>query len=296
MTDANPGLTVNEVAPGSADDPFAPPSDPNAAPSPSPAGGTGEAAPTDPESSRDGTATATSTDPAGQADPGNEGDDEDSAQLAQLIDLIRTEVRGEELPKVQSSYDRRIAALERQHQAALEAAEAQAKALQEELRSVKLSGLSAEDQQKLREQWAYDDRRAELESLAADVEEYHKSVFVADVMIQFPELELTEDELNQFGSPEEIEAYVKDTLIDFYRSQALSGSGAEQGTQPNRTATAAHSAAPDPRPAPAGVNAPSDAGGGAAVPNGPRFNETPGLDAMRQNISNGGWDTLRIGQ
>ena len=162
MTDT---VAVEVVAPGSADDPFtAKASDAAAVPSPSPAGGEGATPPATPEPGKDGTPATPVTPASGAVVEDPDADDDLSPEEEEAIDVlieqIRAEVRTEELPKVQSAYDRRIGALERNAQAAREAAATREQALLEQVREAKLNGLSAEEQARLRSEWSLEDETA----------------------------------------------------------------------------------------------------------------------------------------
>ena len=294
MTDS---VVVEEVVPGSPGDPFtAQASDPATAPSPSPAGGEGAAPAVVTEPGKDGTPAA--GDPASSTvvvDP--DADEvlspEEEEAISVLVEQIRTEVRSEELPKVQSAYDRRIQSLERSANAAAQAATLREQALQAQVREAQLNGLSDAEKERLRSEWSLEDERAKLDAYRVEVEAYHKEVYIAECVAQFgTELGITAEDLGDFNSPEEIEAFVKDTALAHYRDLAAGRSDA-----PATPATPATVAKPAPAAtaAPAGSDAPSDGGGGAAVPQVAKFDPRPGKEAMAANIANGGWETVRVG-
>lgn len=293
MVDPAGSVTVEVVTPGSADDPFtAQASATDPASSPSPDGGPGAAgSQVDPEKAPDGTAvdpSKTSSDPANppQIDPAI------AAALAEIYQKAKADVEAELVPRIQSGYDRRTQVLERRLEAQQEAAAEQQARLREEIRQTKLTGLSDEDKAKLQAQWNLEDRQAEVEALSVEVDAYYKSVFIADCIQQFPELELTPEDLDQFDTPEDIEAAIKDALIESYRSGALQAptdTPAAQGADK----AAPTAAAPAAKPGPAGLHAQTDAGGGAAAPTVPKFDNRPGKEAMAANI-NQGWETVQI--
>jgi len=214
---------------------------------------------------------------------------EEEAAIDVLIEQIRTEVRTEELPKVQSAYDRRIAALERKANADVQAAAVREQALQEQVREAQLNGLSDEEKARLRSGWNLEDEKAKVDAYRLEVEAYHREVYIAECVAQFgTELGIAADDLADFNSPEEIEAFVKDTALAHYRDIAAG----------RVDAPAAPASAPAAKPAsavPAGSDAPSDGGGGSAVPQIAQFDPRPGKEAMAANIASGGWETVRVG-
>lgn len=294
MTDQlNDGLVIEEVTPGSADDPFTQTaSATTVAPSPTPDGTKGEAPADSPETKVDATAGAETKTVTDEDALPPEFEAAIQELYAQAKADAKAEMESEILPRLQSGFDRRVANIERALQAQLEASEKQAEALREETRQAKLNGLTAEEQDKLKQTWLLEDEKAKLDAFRQEVVEYHKSVFVADCISQFPELELTEDELNQFETPEEIEVFIKDSLISHLRGQ--DSDSTKTGTEPAKTAAAPAASTPATRTAPAGLDAPSDAGGGAAVPDPTKFDSRTGREAMAANIGSG-WETVRVG-
>ncbi len=283
---------IEEVVPGSADDPFTKASATPASPSPSPAGGTGADAASGAETVVD--ASATTVDPASTTvveDTDEELSPDEEAAISVLIEQIRAEVRTEELPKVQSAYDRRIAALDRSATAAAQAAAVREQALQAQVREAQLNGLSDEEKTRLRSEWNLVDETAKVDAYRQEVEAYHKEVYILDCVAQFgTELGITADDLVDFNSPEEIEAFIKDSALAHYRDLAAGRTVAPVEAKPAATKPVSAATA-----TPAGLDAASDGGAGSAVPSVVKFDPRPGKDAMLNNIKNGAWETVKVG-
>lgn len=299
MTDDIHGGNVQVVEPGSPEDPFTQAASATTAePSPPPAGEPGVPAVTvATETPVEGelTVPAAATLPVPTAEELAALSPEDQALIAGLYEQARKDLEAEVLPKIQSGYDKRTAALERQIAAMQEASDKREAELQAEIRERMLTGLTPEEQDKLKAQWSAEDARAEIDNYRAEVEAYYKSVFMADCITRFPELELTMEELDQFDTPEEIESAIKDAMIELYRSgqapapQTL----AEAIAAPAAQQAAAVTTAPA---APAGVNAQTDAGGGGgAPPQVQKFDDRPGKSSMLTNLQDPDqWQTVRV--
>lgn len=287
-------MVIGVVTPGSPDDPFTQQaSDAAGATSPPPAGDDGAAQAVAPETAQDGQAAAGAAAPTGDGEDG-ELTPEEEAALDALMEQIRAEVQQDVLPKVQSSYDRRIAALERKAEADARTAEARVQALQEEVRQAKLVGLTADEQARLKAQWSLEDEQGKLDAYRAEVEAYHKEVYIADCLAQYgPDLGVTAEDLAQFESPDEIESYIKDLALAHYRDLAASGGAAPAAPASAPAAKPAAAPSPSAPSSPAGLDAPTDAGGGAASPAPRQFDPRPGKEAMAANI-NGGWETVTV--
>lgn len=284
------------VEPGSPDDPFTQAaSDAVPTPSTTPAVEPGKVSTTVLETPADGVPAAVPTPTIPEPDAAElaQLSPEDQEFIKDLYAQARKELEDEVVPRIQSGYDRREAALQRQITTMQEAASKREAELQSEIRDRMLAGLTPEEQDKLRAQWDVADERAKLDEMRIEVEAYHKSVFIADCIQRFPELELTVEELDTFPTPELIESAIKDAMIDYYREggQATPAPGAAAAAAATTTPAAAAPAAT----VPAGVNANTDAGGGSAVPQVSKFDDTPGKSAMVSNLGDpNAWETVRF--
>ena len=92
--------------------------------------------------------------------------EEEAVALDELRNFLREEARneiaGEVVPKLQSTYDRQIASLQRQFQAAQTASQAREQELLDAVREAKLNGLTEAEKDQLRTQWNFEDRERSL--------------------------------------------------------------------------------------------------------------------------------------
>jgi hypothetical protein len=243
---------------------------------------------------------------AGDADPGTAtgGDDDGQgavatsaealAQLATWQEEQANRAAAAATSQLQSKYDRQLAAQSRQ----LQAIEARAAAKEQELiaavREAKLNGLTTAEKEQLQAQWNQADKVAELDNYRDQLGELHVDLLRTAYVSEYAEFGLEAGDLDSFSTPDEMEAFVKDVQIEYYKlmsNPAVQAALAGEGTAP--------AAAPAPKPAataartPAGVSAPTDAGGGSAPAPKTSFNKGTGIDAMADNIR-GGWEFPRV--
>jgi hypothetical protein len=283
-------MPIEVVQPGSADDPFtngASQADPAGASQGVPAGTVADSQPgaaqTDPQDASAEAAKATAAATATGADPTAESEDLSPDEEAALDIFFQHRLETEVLPKWQSSVDRRIAGVEAAAKRDVAAAVGQANALKEEIRNVKLNGLSPEDQAKLKTTWAAEDKQAELDAYEQQLEGYHRNIVVASYVTNFPHLQLTEEDFAEFKTPEQMEVFIALADREYYKELAA------RGGQP-AVAAAAPAATSS---APAGATAPSDGSSSAAPPPVSKFSTAQDRQAMIDNIG-GGWETVQI--
>ena len=201
---------------------------------------------------------------------------QDGALDTYVAGLVNESV-GKALRSQQSSYDKRIDALEQELGAAREAT------LKAE-REGKLEGLTEDEQQTLRDKWALEDERQQLNAEINEADVYFHSLYVAATVQEYAQYGVTAEDLEQIEEPEEIDVFVREKELEYYRS------GAHLKTEiPTRTV---ESSAAQPIVAPAGAQAPTDVGGGAPSNPPAKFDESVGLDAMARNLNNLPWQSL----
>ncbi len=284
-------MPIEEVVPGTTGDPFtsAASGDPAAV---SPNGGVaGTAAPEGPGGADPATVTTPVVDSAVTAATA-EGTTVDPDELTEeeqaALDLYAQRYAEEiVLPKVQSSYDRRIAAAEARAAQLATAAQQREQALLAEAREAKLNGLTDDEKARLRSTWQLEDQQRALDAYNQELEGYHRDLLVSTYVARFDHLELTPEDFADFQTPEQMEMFVTIADREYWKAVA-------EAARANPQAAPVAAAAPAPAPtAPAGASAPSDTAGGGAAPELPTFNPKPGREAMLANIGSG-WEDVRI--
>lgn len=193
----------------------------------------------------------------------------------------------------QSTFDKRAAQLDRQ----LQDATTREKALTQQIRELQTRDLTDEERAQILAKFSQEDERGELDSYRGQLVEYHRDLMVQSLLLEFSPYGATREEIEQFESPEEMEAHcyeVKANYLDaeLTKVKAAPAQVAAPVAQPTATAT---QPAPQPAPqVPAGVTAPVDLGSGGATPTGPQFNPARNPEALRENLRNMKWDTIRI--
>lgn len=199
--------------------------------------------------------------------------------------LVKDEV-GKALRSQQSSYDKRIAALEAEKEAAREAArkaERDAKLNNEEL--------TEEERAVLRDRYALDDEREELNKYADDLDGYYRQLYVGGLLQDYGQFGVTAEELEAISEPEEMDVYVRDKELEFYRS-----GGVPSVTQQVPSRAVESPVAPQPQEqVPAGAVAPSDVSGPGAPPApAPQWDQGVGPQSLARNLNNLPWETVSI--
>lgn len=274
MTDE---VEIEIVAEGSEDDPFA--------------AQTAAGSSTDASTGADADEGADSSDDAQTTDTTTTSteDDELTPDEQAALDILKEEARLEAektvTSQLQSRYDRQFAAQNRQIQELTKASEARERELLEALREAKLNGLTDEEKAKLQAQWNHDDEVSKLDAYRTELDGYQVELLRTAYAVEYAEFGLLAEDLEVFSTPEEMEQFIKDVQIEYYKLLAERGPEA-------KTDTPAAPAKPAAK-APAGATAPTDAGsGGGAPPPTTKFNSNRGMSAMADNIRSG-WETPR---
>jgi hypothetical protein len=204
--------------------------------------------------------------------------------LKRLGDYLQTErsTHDERTKKAQSSYDRQITSLK----GALDERDARLTELEKATRELQLNGLSAEDAAKLRTTWENDDRKAGLDSYAADLTDMHLELGRTILLHDYEEFGVTEDALANCTTVDQMESICKDAAIEFLTTNP----GAKTAAPANVVTTPAAPA----KPAPAGATAKTDVGGGGAPPVAPTFNQGQGMGALLENLKSMKPTTVQI--
>lgn len=295
-------VTIEVVDPGSEDDPFRQPS----AAGSDPASATASEGAEDGEDEDDDEATD-EDDVETQGDPDTDDDEDDELTEEELTALEELEtylqeqaarrVEQEVVPRLQSTYDRQIAAQERQLRELREANEKRVQELTAQVREAQLNGLPEAEKARLRTEWDWEDRQRQLDTREAELTGYHNEIQKAFIVQEYSQFGLQLDDLDEFETPEEMVEFAREVELEYYRLMVKNGGQVAEDTDEEdedeeKPRSKKVSAKPKAR-VPAGASAPSDGGGGPAVPEGSKFNSNTGPSAMAENIKNG-WDTVRI--
>ena len=281
------------VEPGSKSDPFSVNYDPTSdatAVSPTPVipSGVARANPADGLQVQSSTATATSgAAPAGGAQTASPAATSDETAQKQLEDLearIKEQV-GKAVRGVQSASDKRIAALEKELNAAREAA------IKAE-RDAKLNSDDLTDEEKdlLREKFKLDDEKAKLK---ADIDanlKYHRELQVARLASEYSKYGVTADDLDALDDPDAMESFAKDKALEFFQSGKSLQEAIAQApvVTPQAASTSAEPVVP------AGATAPSHVGGDAPAAKPPEFLKGSDKGSFYANFSNLPTETLKF--
>lgn len=209
---------------------------------------------------------------------------------ASLVEEAVTKVREEEIPKVQSGLDSRISSL-RDENTALQAELTEATRL---VREEEIKALTPEEQTKMREGWANEDKGKELDGYSQELDDWHIDLVATQLISEYGKYGVTAESLSSLEVAEGSDPvtimtnYCKDQRID---SQAETIKNGTATTEPT-PATAAQPAPSDPeKQPPAGSKAPSDAGGGGAPPTPLEADGGKGTGPMGNNVASHGWET-----
>lgn len=293
-------LNVEVVEPGSADDPFAPgtsaPASTAASAAPAATGeadGGDGAAQSDEELDSLEIDTLDSNPDGGEDDTeGQELTQEELDALAELQQHFLAEAQAKIVPQLQSSYDRRIAAQDKQIQELRNLSKTREQELQAQLREAQLNGLPDAEKEKIKAVWAFEDREAALNARESELTGYHVEILRAAYAQEYAKFGLTAEDLEDYETPEQMDEFIREVQLEYYKQLSES-----------RTAAPAAEAAPaarakpatQARKAPAGASAPADSASGSAVPEVAKPNTGRGISAMADNLKSGAWETATIG-
>ena len=229
----------------------------------------------------------------------------DQGEILKSLQSWKNEGQEETQRHWQSVADRDVAAAN----AKAEVGATQFTQLRDEMRSFKAEGLTEEQQVELRKVYEQDDRSAALEQWSSDLSEYHLGLSARGMLLDYSAFGVDEDFLNQFTTPEEMEAAcleVKAVYVDKQLQEASQVSAtaqpavpvAQQPTpavaQPVAQVAQVPQATP-PAPAtpplanvPGGVAAATDVGSTGA-PNQRQWNPGTGPGALADNLKSSPW-------
>lgn len=288
----NQEYNVIEVEPGSKSDPFSVNYDPASGPSTSPVelpvrGAERVVAADGPQVQPVAPATNTAplaATPQAAAPTADPSTPEPVVPVVPDVEALLKERLETALRAQQSAADKRMAALEKQLN---EAKEATIRAQ----RDAKLNSEDLSDDEKaiLRDKFLLEDERAQL---AKDVEEndkYYRELMIERYARDYAQFGVTAVELDAIDEPDDMEAFVLKKELEFLRS----GKAPATAVVPAAVVTAPVTAAVEPT-APAGASAPTHIGGNAPAPQAPAFRREASADAMRENLKNLSWETIKL--
>ncbi len=217
---------------------------------------------------------------------------------AGLVEEAVTKVREEEIPNVQRGLDSRITVLMEEN-----------KSMQSELdeattkiRDASIEGLTPEEQAKMREGWANEDKSKGLDRYAGELDDMYASVMAVQLFNTYGTYGVTVAELEALEVPEGSDPV--SVMTDFCKDKQIA-SQEERIKNGTVTTKQAPAAAAQPasseasQPPPAGFKAPSDAGGSGVPPAPVERDEGKGEGAMGNNIAQNGWEDAsfaKVGQ
>jgi len=299
------GTKYQEVTPGAPDDPFR---DKSANPSPAasepdsktpaePAAKTGDDTegkdtPTEPPpaAAKEEAPAAAPAEPAPESTAEADefkGEEEKQAAIKKLDAFLEeraTEKAEEVRRETQSASDKRAATLETQMKASQDAT----KQLKDELRELKISGLSEDEQKAMRKAWEAEDRTSDLDTYAKELDIYHKELVVTTLVKDYGDYGVTAKDLGEMENPEEMELFCVEAKAAFLEEKLKQ----QKGAPASADAAAASQPKPADKPAPAGAHAPSDAGGGGASPPPKEPRTDKGPEALEENLRGMEWQTV----
>jgi hypothetical protein len=243
--------------------------------------------------------------------------EEEAASLGRLKTFLDDQAE-EARRSVQSQHDRQNAQVDRQ----LQEAKTQSQALTDQIRDLETRDLTDAETAKVKETWAQQDERAQLDSYRGELMNYHRTVFVDSLVVEYKQYGVTPETLGAVETPEEMELFCEQQKSASLEKQLQEGQAPAQpaaapvqppppvpaqpqvatapAPQPVAATSTPSAPAPQPQPnapgVPAGASAPSDVGGGGAVDQGKTFSEEAGADAMRENLKNMSWDAVKVRQ
>ena len=202
--------------------------------------------------------------------------EEGLAALGRLDNFLNEQVDAK-VASALKGRDQTITRLQKEHMEEI-------KAVRQELRETKLVGLGEDEQKVLKEKWAYDDRKAELDEYAKTLEGYDQDLMIASLVLKFGQYGVTEAGLAD-KSVAEMELFCAETKASHFEKLAQGGIHAAAPQKAQAKVEPIVPAQPAPA-APAGLTAPSDVGSGTPAPKEPEFNKGQGRDAMLENMKN----------
>lgn len=209
---------------------------------------------------------------------------------------------------VQSLHDKQTAQVTRQ----LEESKTRADKLTEDIRSLQTRDLTDAERAKVQETWAQQDERVELDAYKVTLLAEHKAVTVDSLLLEYKPYGVAREALEAIETPEEMELYCEQQKSGSLEKQLAERPNVAPVSPPPAVptepaaapapavATTPSATAQPPQPnapgVPAGATAPSDIGSQGAPAEGKKFSEEQGAGALKENLSNMDWDTVRVRQ
>ena len=167
------------------------------------------------------------------------------------------------LAKAQSGLNKRDALLTKQLEEAKKAQEKQEAEVTRLRRAVEVAGMSKEEKEALQQQWNYDDAMKEVEKTRLSVTDYHRHVEALRLVNEYGKYGFTPEMIEDDDSLEDMEVKALRAKADFFEG---GGKPAEKPTGP------------------AAASAASDLGGAGPAPKEFKLGTGQGIDAMSANL------------
>ncbi len=195
--------------------------------------------------------------------------------------------------------DKQTAQLGRQLEEAKTATKDQAK----QIRELQTGSLSDEDKAVALAKFEQDDERDALNEYRQNLVDFHRTVYIDSLSIEFAPYGVTREDLQAITTPEEMEL-----ACERAKSASLGKQLSTNGNTEVAPAVAEPVKAAEPTPAPpappapvaaeanvpAGSRAPSDVGGGSVPAEAPTFNDKTDANALQENLGNMVWDQVKL--
>jgi len=216
--------------------------------------------------------------------------DEWSQEEQDALKNLQTFLSGnteEALRRQQSSYDRTINTLKAQ----LDERADQQTELAKQVRELQLNGLPQDEAAKLRDKFAEDDKKAELDAYAQELEGWHRELLTTAFVQAYGAYGVGEEQLSSCETPEAMEALCLEAKADYFERKAngeplpTPTTATPTGKPAGITAADVRNASTDPNASvPAGAQKPTDVGGGGPAPEAPKWRTDASPDALADNL------------
>ena len=182
-------------------------------------------------------------------------DPEVSAAIGKMVE--------DRVSKAQSGLNKRDALLTKQLEEAKKAQEKQEAEVTRLRRAVEVAGMSKEEKEALQQQWNYDDAMKEVEKTRLSVTDYHRHVEALRLVNEYGKYGFTPEMIEDDDSLEDMEVKALRAKADFFEG---GGKPAEKPAGP------------------AAASAASDLGGAGPAPKEFKLGTGQGIDAMSANL------------
>lgn len=213
--------------------------------------------------------------------------EEDLAVLEEFAETSFQERLREVLPQIQSGWDKRNAALQRQ----LEEYQRQMDEIRRQLREAQVQGLPPEEREKLERIWEIEDQKAALQQYHQELTNFYNELVIQTLLQEYGEYGVTEEMLREAGSLEEAEKLCLAVQNEFQSALLEELLNAIEENLEGAKGTTKKAQAKKP---PAGSVAASEAGTPAPTP-ASGGSKAEGIDALAESFRSG-WQTLRFGR